>query len=125
MGARSKFDPKAGADILVLVRAGNYPDTAAAFAGVAVSSFREWVKDGVRGRTEELEKFARDLAAAEAAAEVAAVEQMRRSPKEARRFLERRFAQRWGPKAELRLGDSLGEPLKINLVWTATKGPKA
>jgi len=121
-GPRSKFNPDAAAQILTLVRAGNYPDTAAAFAGVAVSTLRAWVKDGMKGRTQELEDFARDLAAAEAVAEVAAVREMRRSPREARRFLERRFSARWGPKAQISLGGIAGGPVQVNLTWTEARG---
>jgi len=118
----SKFNPEAAAKILVLVRGGNYPDTAASFAGVALSSFRDWLKDGIRGRTDELEKFVLDLAQAEAQAQVQAVEQVRRSPKDAFKFLSRRFNSNWGPKSQVSVLGADGGPVVINLKWTETGG---
>lgn len=117
----TKFNPETASKILTFVRAGNYPDTAAAFCGVSSDALRAWLRDGRDGKTDELEQFAEDLMSAEATAEISAVAEMRRSPREARKFLERRFATRWGPKAQINLGTADG-PLQINFVWQETKG---
>jgi hypothetical protein len=113
------FIPEVGAQIVQALRAGNYMETAAAFAGIEAEQVRKWVKMGVRRRTPELEQFARDVTQAVIGVEVRNVAIVSRAANgikdaagneikgpdwhAAAWFLERMFPQHWGRRDFLKV----------------------
>jgi hypothetical protein len=90
--------PDVAETVIGALRAGNYLETAAAFAGISVSTLRNWLRAGRRGSSPELADFYRMVQQARAAAEVEALERIRRDPawQAAAWRLERAYPERWG-----------------------------
>lgn len=109
-----KFDPETAEDVLRTIRAGNFLETAAAFAGVTPKTVRNWLRKGARQKEGPLADFARDYAEAEATAETYALAQITRSRDWAAAAwrLERRFGKRWSRKAALELSGPDGGPIE-------------
>lgn len=70
VGRPSSFDPEKAKIIIAVVRAGNYVETAAAFAGVNKTTIYEWLKAGARGQSQELIDFSNAMIKADAEAEI-------------------------------------------------------
>lgn len=100
MARPTKLTPEVQDRIVTAIRAGNYMETAAAFAGIARSTFNEWVR---RGADEEEGPYAefhdavhQALASAEAR-DVALIGQAAQKEWQAAAWrLERRTPERWG-----------------------------
>lgn len=97
--------PEVAAKITQSIRNGNFPKTAARYAGVSEQNIHAWVRQG-EGRDNELEAtaetsaFAVALRQAEAECEAVLVdtiyEKAKRDPYLALKYLSRRFKDRWG-----------------------------
>jgi hypothetical protein len=85
--------------IVALVRAGAYPDVAAAAVGVNLRTFRKWVEHGGLKPGSREGRFVRALAEAEALLETLLVQQVvaqaKVDAKMALKYLERRHPDRW------------------------------
>lgn len=102
MGRPTKLTPELQADLVRLIEAGNYVETAAGCCGVQPATVRDWVKRGVRGH-KTYRGFSTALKKAEARAEASGVVRIRAAAKNQWQadawFLERKFPQRWGRKS--------------------------
>src|SRR5262245_31088359 len=96
----TKLTPERQTKIVQAILAGNYFDTACAYAGLGASTVREWLRrgenrDGRRPADRRFAAFAAAVRGAEAQAEVAAValirQQMPENPWLALSFLARRY----------------------------------
>lgn len=140
-GRPSKFSQALADKIVLAVRAGNYVETAAAFAGVGPDTMRDWLRTGQRkGRGPEYafnlalenaiaEGEVRDLETIRKASEDLIVDAVTTDPKgnttrtkELKRHgnwtaaawrLERRFPKKWGRKDALALTGEDGGPLRM------------
>jgi transposase len=106
-GRPSKLTPEVQARIIEALRAGNYQDTAAAYAGVSRTAFYRWMEQGAQPDAAQPYKDFRDaVEKARAESEVRNVALIQRAASDgtwqaAAWFLERSFQQRWGRKQEL------------------------
>jgi transposase len=82
-GQPTKLTPETQEKILAAVRAGNYLETAAAFAGISKKTLYQWLQRGARTRTWTIYRaFSEALAEALAVAEVADVANVARAAKD-------------------------------------------
>ncbi len=80
-----------------ILRAGNYADVACAAVGIATTSYYRWLEEAeTRGGLFREFRDAVTAASARAETEALAVIQSAKTPEQAKWFLERRFAERWG-----------------------------
>jgi CubicO group peptidase (beta-lactamase class C family) len=119
VGRPSKLTPETQERICSAVRAGNYFEAAAAYAGVTYSSLRSWLKRGKRSRRGKFFEFFKAVEKAQADAEATVVAQWRQQIPEnwqaARDFLARRFPGRWGPKERHEVSGPKGGPVPLAL----------
>lgn len=118
MARPSKLTPERAEEILSLVRAGNYPETAAKACGVSPAAFYNWKARGEEHRngngTPERERrfveFVEGLEKAESEAEARAVQVVVRAGFEhwqaAMTYLERKYPERWGRRERYQLEHS-------------------
>lgn len=109
--------------IVASLRAGAYPETAAALAGINRDTLYDWLKKG-RGDDktpprEPFATFAREVEAAMAEAELRDLEILRRAAEDgvwqaSAWRLERRWPQRWGRRQEIGITGVEG-PIEITL----------
>ncbi|MER2603891.1 MAG: IS630 transposase-related protein [Candidatus Competibacter phosphatis] len=109
-GRRSKLTPEVREKVLVALRAGNYIETAAEFAGIDRATLFRWLARGRKARSGQFCDFCDAVQAAIAQAEVAAVADVVKASqtdwRAAAWLLERGPAhQRWRPSLQLKLGD--------------------
>lgn len=104
--------------IIEALRAGNYLETASAFAGISVSTLRNWLRAGRRGSTPALAEFYRSVTKARATAEMDAMDRIRRDPawQAAAWRLERMYPQRYGRRTDQPQRDSRPEPRPLSKV---------
>lgn len=99
-GRRSKLTPEVQERIIQAIRAGNYRETAAAYAGIHIGTFYRWLQKGERAKSGPYREFREAIERAEAEAEVRHVAIVAKAatddPKAAMWWLERRFPDRWG-----------------------------
>ena len=90
--------------IVSAIRAGNYAETAAAYAGIAKTTYYRWMQQGEDGRPRYRE-FRDAIRAAESEAEVYAATVLRKAMpddwKAAAWYLERKFQDRWGKRERI------------------------
>lgn len=93
--------------IVEAIRAGNYIETAAAYAGVNKSTIYDWLKRGARGDGAEFVSFSNAVEKALAEAEMRDVLIIGNAAKEnwqaAAWRLERKFPERWGRKDRMNI----------------------
>lgn len=93
------------ARLVCAIREGNYYETAARLAGIAVSGVREWLRAAENGDERYL-GIADVIHAAAAAAEAESVRDVRKAGKDPRNwaasmtYLERRYPDRWGRRQD-------------------------
>lgn len=104
-GRPLKLSAKVQEDIVTAIRAGNYVETAAAFAGIDKKSLYTWLKKGARGEGKRFIEFLYAVKKAEAESElrsVATIENASRTSWQAAAWrLERKNWKRWGRKDSL------------------------
>ena len=106
-GRPTKLTPEVQDRIIEALRAGNYQDTAAAYAGVSRTAFYRWMEQGAQDDAPAIYRDFRDaVEKARSEAEVRNVALIQRAAQEgtwqaAAWFLERSFQQRWGRKQEV------------------------
>lgn len=101
--------PKLSAEVMdklcQALSAGNFRTPAAEWAGIAASTFHEWMRRGKEEKAGEYRDFRRRVIEAEKSAEIRAVGLVMKAAAEDARhaewWLERKFNARWGRKASL------------------------
>lgn len=105
-GRPTKLNPELQEKICQAIRAGNYIETAAAYAGVNKSTLYDWLKRGGRAKSGKYKEFSNAVEKALAEAEVRDVFIIGKAAEEnwqaAAWRLERKFPERWGRKERLR-----------------------
>jgi hypothetical protein len=118
MGRPSKLTPEIQDKIVSAIRAGNYGEVAAAYAGIGSSTFYRWMDQG-KAQAGPYREFREAVKAAESEAEVRAVaivqKQMPEHWQAAMTYLERKFPLRWGRRVDVTSGD---EPIRPRPVET-------
>lgn len=102
-GRPTKFTPDVTSKILTAIRAGNYIETAAAWAGVNKQTIYDWLRQGAAQDKGAFRDFSDSVGEALAHAEVADLQQVAEAAKKgnwqaAAWRLERRNPSRWGRK---------------------------
>ena len=104
MARPTKLTPQVRDQIAEAIRLGAYAEQAAAAAGIASSTYYDWIKRGDAGE-QPFSEFSEALRACEAQAEVAAVTVLRDAAqagdwRAAAHYLERRHPERWGRRPQ-------------------------
>ncbi|MGG3737207.1 hypothetical protein [Aeribacillus pallidus] len=104
-GRPSKLTPEIQKKIIDAVRAGNYMETAAAYAGISKDTLYRWLKQGARAKSGKYKAFHDAIEKALAEAEVRDVMIIANAAtsdwKAAAWRLERKFPDKWGRKEKL------------------------
>jgi hypothetical protein len=111
------FDARRAQLAIDYVRAGNYTVVAAAAAGIAKATLLDWLKEGQRGKSPELAKFAEDMHEAQGQAEAIAVLSIQNAAangswQAAAWWLERKYTSRFGRKDSLDVNVTLREQVE-------------
>ena len=100
MGRPTLLTPERQADICKAIRAGNFMDTAAAYAGINPDTLRDWMRRGARGESPELIDFSASVKRALSESEVTGIARIRSAAADSWQaeawYMERRFRERWG-----------------------------
>jgi transposase len=108
-GRPTSFDEQKAETIVELLRAGNYIDVAAAYAGISRATLYNWLRQGARHKTPELAQFAADVEQARAEAELRNVAIISNAAatnwQAAAWWLERTALRRWGRRYEFTMAD--------------------
>lgn len=103
--------------LLSALRAGNFRNVAAEWAGISDRVFREWMAKGEASRRGPFVDFRRRVLEAERAAEIRAVGLVMKAaeedPKHAEWWLERKFPERWGRRDKMEVSGSGGGPIQL------------
>jgi transposase len=125
-GRKTKLTKQVQQKIVDAVRAGNYLEVAAAYAGVGENTLHEWIargegRDTHRSKTALYTDFAEAVKMARAEAEATAVAVVRMAMSEnwqaAMTFLERSFPSRWSRRTEVVGAD--GGSLQVSITELA------
>lgn len=124
-GRPTKFDEEVASRVVLMVRAGNYLETAASASGVSPSTLREWLRTGRRAGKGKLFDFAERVDKALAESEAMDVNKMlQHGQKDWRALawrLERRFPDRWREVSESRQTGKDGGPIEVEAKMEVTK----
>jgi hypothetical protein len=103
-GRPTKLTPEVQKKIVDAIRAGNYMETAAAYAGISKDTFYRWLKRGARAKSGIYKNFHDAVEKALAESEVRDVMIIANAAatdwKAAAWRLERKFPERWGKKSQ-------------------------
>ena len=118
MARPCKLNPEIQSSIVSAIRAGNYMETAAAYAGVNKDTFYAWLKKGGRSKTSnKFKKFSDAIEKALADAEVRDVAFIARAAEKewtaAAWRLERKFPRKWGRMERHELTGAEGGPIEV------------
>ena len=107
MGRESKLTPEVKEKILSALRAGNYANVAAEYAGISETTFYRWLRKGREAKRGIYREFFAAVQRAEREAEVRAVAILQRHMDDnwqaAMTYLERKFPERWGRRDHLKV----------------------
>lgn len=99
-GRPTKLTQEIADEIIKLIEAGNYVETAAGCCGIQKSTLYRWLRRGARAKSGLHRLFCDAVKKADGRAEAAGVVRIRQAGKQAWQadawFLERRFRDRWG-----------------------------
>lgn len=131
VGRPVKINPTIQAELVKMIQAGNYMETAAAFVGISISTMRDWIRrgereaqrfiDDARARPIKSEtpfmEFSAAIKKAQAAAEIRDViiigDAARESWQAAAWRLERKYPEKWGRKDRHEVSGPSGGPVQI------------
>lgn len=115
-GRPSVMTPEAVEKLLQALRAGNFRNVAAEWAGISQRVFREWMAKGKDEKAGSFRDFRRRVLEAEKAAEIRAVGLLMKAAehdaKHASWWLERKFPERWGRKERHEVSGAKGGPIQ-------------
>lgn len=118
MGRPTKLTKQISEDVVKLMRAGNYFETAVAASGALVSTGRDWLIKGNKQKRGVYKDFSTAVKEAEAFAEASGVSRIRmyggKTWQAEAWFLERRFPRKWG-RWERKEEPTDKEPRKLTL----------
>lgn len=120
-GRSSKLTPEVQKKIVSAIRAGNYAQVAAKYAGIGETTYYVWLQRGKEESRGKYKEFREAVKRAESEAEVRTValihRHMESSWQAAMTYLERKFPDRWGRtnrlKVEVNSRDALKETLAV------------
>ncbi len=122
-GRRTKLTPEVREKIVSAIRAGNYANVAAEYAGIGERTFYRWLQLGQEANRGIHRQFWQAVKKAEREAEVRAVAILQRHMEDnwqaAMTFLERKHPDRWGRKDRLRVDINPKEALEELLSLSA------
>ena len=108
MGRKSKLTPAVTQELYSAIAGGNTHETACALAGIAPSTFYEWLSKGEKAKSGKFLEFAEQIRKGEALAEAKRIDIIRKAGegkgqfqekpdwKAAAWYLERRYPEKWG-----------------------------
>ena len=106
-GRRTKLTPEVREKVVSAIRAGNYANVAAEYAGIGERTFYRWLQRGQAANRGIYRQFWQAVKKAEREAEVRAVaiiqKHMEDNWQAAMTYLERKFPDRWGRRDRLRV----------------------
>lgn len=109
-GRPSKLTPEVTEKVLVALRAGNWRQVAAEYAGISSRTFRDWMAAGATEPKSPEGEFRRQVVEAEKSAEMRMVALVMKAAvgdaKHAEWWLERKANRRWGRKDRLETSES-------------------
>lgn len=120
-GRPSKITPEITEEICDYIKSGNYPETAAALAGIHRATFYRWIKKGNQHKTGLHREFCDRIKEAEAYAQGAAVERIRAAGDKNWQalawWLERKFPELWGrrQRVELEHSGEIKQEVKVSI----------
>ena len=104
-GQPTKLNKEISDKICSAIRAGNYMETAAMYAGISKSTLHKWLQDGARATSGPFHEFSVAVQKALAASEVEDVARIKQAGNRTWQAiawrLERRFPDRWGRRQQL------------------------
>jgi hypothetical protein len=116
MARPTKLTPELEEKVITSIKAGNFRNAAARWAGIDDSTFRRWMRRGTKARKGPLASFARRVLEAEKAAEMRCVALVMKAAAEDARhaewWLERKYPQRWGRKQRHEITGKNGEVIR-------------
>lgn len=131
VGRPVKINPTIQAELVKMIQAGNYMETAAAFVGISISTMRDWIRRGEREAQRFIDdpkarpiksetpfmEFSTAIKKAQAAAEIRDViiigDAARESWQAAAWRLERKYPEKWGRKDRHEVSGPSGGPVQI------------
>ena len=120
MGRRTKLTPETQEKIITAIRAGNYANVAAQYAGIHESTFYDWIVRGEAAKGGIYAEFAEAVKKAEADAEARHVLNITNASKKewtaSAWYLERKHSDRWGRKERREITGPGGKPVELSLV---------
>lgn len=118
-GRPTKLTPLVHQTIVTAIRAGNYANVSAGYAGISDRTYHGWI---TRGRKEEsgiYHEFFQAVKAAEHEAEVRAVAMVQSAMPDnwtaAMTYLERKFPNRWGRRSRIEHSSPSGGPIQVEV----------
>lgn len=118
--AKTKLTPEVQDRIVAALRAGNYQETAAAYAGISAKTFYEWLNRGESDEPKEeaFRNFREAVEKAKADAEVRDIALIDKAAHDgswqaAAWKLERKFPQKWGRVNRTEISGPEGKPVEI------------
>jgi transposase len=120
MGRPTKLTPEVQERIITALRAGNYQETAANYAGISAKTFYEWMQRGKDEPESIYRDFREAVEKAKSDAEVRdlyLIDQAAQSGswQAAAWKLERKFPQKWGRVNRTEISGPEGKPLKVEV----------
>ena len=120
-GRKCKLTKDLQDQITLLIRAGNYTETSAAFCGISKDTFYDWLKKGAKNPNSKFGRFSDAVGKAIAESEVRDVQKLAKAPEwqTVAWRLERRFPTRWGRMDRQEISGPGGGPVQTNATVTA------
>ena len=127
-GRPSELTPELKERFLNAIAAGSHYEPACAYAGIAYSTFREWMQRGIgtnrrRASNQEYADFAEAVQGAEAKGELSAIASIRGASKDDWRaaawMLERRHSDRWASTQKVKIQVEQAVDAELNLLFSA------
>lgn len=125
MGRPSKLTPERQKRIVDAIRAGNYVETAAEYAGIGKTTFYRWMEQGEQASHGIYREFRDAVMRARAEAEARSVALIQKAAPDDWRaaawWLERAFPDRWGPRQKLEHSGPEGGPIPAEVRVTLVR----
>jgi hypothetical protein len=122
MSRPTKLTPEVEERITTAIRAGNYQETAALYAGISETTFYRWMESGLSDEPEnqQYRQFREAVEKAKAAAEIRDVVLIDKAAQDgswqaAAWKLERKFPQKWGRVTRTEITGAEGKPISVEV----------
>lgn len=121
IGRPTKLTEELQKTVCDALRAGNYVETASAYAGISKDTLYAWLKKGARSKSGIYKKFSDAVKIAEASADVrdvATIAQHAQTNWQAAAWrLERKHPSQWGRKDRMEVAGDQSAPVIVQVVW--------